>query len=487
MAEKLQASDFPQNLEWFNTTEPLSLEKLRGKIVLLDFWTYCCINCIHVLPDLKKLEQKYREELVVVGVHCAKFPNERNAKNIREAIARYEIEHPVVNDHTFTVWKAYHVRSWPTMVLIDPEGKMVGTVSGEGNWDFLNEAIGAVAKEFKGQNKMKPGVLPQIRPETSQKKSLLSYPGKMIADESGQKLFISDSNHNRILITDNNGRILETIGSGETGLGDGGTAQATFNHPQGICLVNENLYVADTENHAIRKVDLAAKKVTTVAGTGKQAAPFATPGNPMTTHLNSPWDLATFENRIFIAMAGSHQIWMFDLDENQIGPFAGTGQENRIDGPLQTSCFAQPSGLALDGHKLYVADSETSSIRKIDLATGEVTTVVGIALFDFGDVDGYGDQVRLQHPIGLHAYGGKIFVADTYNHKIKLLDPLSRTCMTVIGTGKPGRSLGGEPKFYEPSGLWVVHPYLYIADTNNHRIVKMFLEDRIVKEMGLTN
>lgn len=483
MTTKVQAPDFPQNLEWLNTTEPLSLEKLRGKIVLLDFWTYCCINCIHVLPDLKKLEQKYKEELVVVGVHCAKFPNEREIKNIREAILRYEIEHPVVNDHTFTMWKSYNVRAWPSMALIDPKGKLVGSISGEGNWDFLNEAIGALVKEFKGQNKLKLGPLAQIKLETPQEKSILSYPGKIIANGV---LFISDSNHNRILITDTNGRILEKIGSGQIGLDDGNFTQATFNHPQGMCLIGENLYIADTENHAIRKVDCAAKTVTTVAGTGKQAAPFATPGDPMTTHLNSPWDLAVFENRIFIAMAGSHQIWLYDLDENQIGPFAGTGQESRVDGTLQTSCFAQPSGLSLDGHRLYVADSETSSIRKIDLATGEVTTLVGIALFDFGDEDGFGDQVRLQHPIGVHAYGGKLFIADTYNHKIKFLDPRSRTCMTVAGTGKPGRSTGNEPKFYEPCGLWVAPPYLYIADTNNHRILKMFLEDRVVSELKIS-
>ena len=484
MTTKVQAPDFPQGLEWLNTAEPLSLEKLRGKIVLLDFWTYCCINCMHVLPDLKKLEQKYKNELVVVGVHCAKFPNEREGQNIREAIVRYEIEHPVVNDHTFTMWKTYGVSSWPTMALIDPEGKLVGTVAGEGNWDFLNEAIGALVKEFKAKGKIESRALPQIKIEKAKEGSVLSYPGKIIA--AGQKLFIADSNHNRIVVTDTNGRILEIIGSGKMGLSDGGFEQATFNHPQGMCLMGDNLFIADTENHAIRKADLAAKTVATVAGTGKQAAPFAMPGDPMTTHLNSPWDLAAFENRIFIAMAGSHQIWLYDLDENQIGPFAGTGQENRVDGNLQSSCFAQPSGLSFDGRCLYVADSETSSIRKIDLATGEVATVVGIALFDFGDVDGFGDQVRLQHPIGIHAYGGKLFIADTYNHKIKFVDPLSRTCITVAGAGKPGRSTGDEPKFYEPNGLWIVPPYLYIADTNNHRIVKMFLEDRVVSEFKIS-
>ncbi|MDO8526563.1 MAG: hypothetical protein Q7T03_02625 [Deltaproteobacteria bacterium] len=299
----------------------------------------------------------------------------------------------------------------------------------------------------------------------------LSSPGKIIADDAKEKLFISDSNHNRILITDLHGRILETIGSGKTGLNDGSFATATFNHPQGMCLVDNHLYVADTENNALRKVDLLQKTVETP---------------PICKHLHSPLDLVPFENRIYIAMAGSHQIWMFDLQENQIGPFAGTGQESRVDGTLNTSCFAQPSGITIDGHRLYIADAESSSVQKIELVNGEVTTLVGMDMLDSGDVDGSGDQVQLQHPMGIHAYGGKLFLADTDNHKIKFIDPLTRTCMTVLGTGHPGRSTGQEPAFSKPSGLCVIAPYLYIADTDNHRIVKMFLGDRVVSELKLS-
>jgi len=277
------------------------------------------------------------------------------------------------------------------------------------------------------------------------------------------------------------------IGSGKTGLQDGPFAQATFNQPQGLCLIDDKLYIADTENHAIRCADCNTRRVDTVAGTGKQAAPFATMGDPLRTHLNSPWDLTARGNHLYIAMAGSHQIWIFDLDENRIGPFAGIGQENRIDGDLGNSCFAQPSGITLDKHNLYVADSETSSIRKIDLSNGSVSTIVGLGLFDFGDLDGAGSDVRLQHPIGIHAFGGKLFVADTYNHKIKLADPLLRRVMTLVGTGKPGRSTGSEPALYEPCGLAIATPHLYIADTNNHRIVRMHLEDQVVMELKISS
>ena len=485
--EKINPPDFPQGLEWFNTAEPLNWEKLRGKIVLLDFWTYCCINCMHVLPDLKRLEQKYADSLVVIGVHCAKFSNEAVGGNIRQAIARYNIEHAVVNDHTYILWRQFNVRAWPTMALIDPEGMRVGTIAGEGNWDFLNESIGALIKEHEAKGTLKKGAFPLLHREPEIATSLLSFPGKIIADEFQSKLWIADSNHHRILQTDLLGNVQTIIGSGKTGLQDGPFAQATFNQPQGLCLIDDKLYIADTENHAIRCADCNTRRVDTVAGTGKQAAPFATMGDPLRTHLNSPWDLTARGNHLYIAMAGSHQIWIFDLDENRIGPFAGIGQENRIDGDLGNSCFAQPSGITLDKHNLYVADSETSSIRKIDLSNGSVSTIVGLGLFDFGDLDGAGSDVRLQHPIGIHAFGGKLFVADTYNHKIKLADPLLRRVMTLVGTGKPGRSTGSEPALYEPCGLAIATPHLYIADTNNHRIVRMHLEDQVVMELKISS
>src|SRR5205807_8101239 len=246
---------------------------------------------------------------------------------------------------------------------------------------------------------------------------------------------------------------------------------ATFFRPQGIALDGDTLYVADTENHLIRAVDLKSKTVKTIAGTGEQSQAYGRSGPARVIALNSPWDLQLVGRTLYIAMAGPHQIWKLDLAKNQISTFAGSGREARADGPPGEAAFAQPSGLATDGKTLYVSDAEANIIRAIDLApNGEVRTLVGGNLFDFGDEDGTGNGVRLQHPLGLARWNGDLLIADTYNHKIKLLDPAERRVKLFAGARKPGQLDGAKPSFYEPGGLSVASDKLYVADTNNHAI-----------------
>ena len=228
--------------------------------------------------------------------------------------------------------------------------------------------------------------------------------------------------------------------------------------------------MADTENHLIRRVDLKTRTVQTVAGTGQQARDYFKQGPARTIELSSPWDLQLVGRQLYITMAGTHQIWKLDLDQQEVSTFAGSGREARQDGPLLEAGFAQPSGIASDGKKLYIADSESNIIRAINIASGKVETLVGGDLFDFGDVDGSGDDVRLQHPLGVFAINGEVLIADTYNHKIKELDPKARSVKTFLGTGKPGQADGAVPSFYEPGGLSVANGKLYIADTNNHAV-----------------
>jgi thiol-disulfide isomerase/thioredoxin len=413
---KVRAKEFPQELEWLNTAQPLVLSELYGKIVLLDFWTCCCINCMHVLPDLKKLEEKYPDELVVIGVHAAKFTNEKETANIRQAILRYDITHPVVNDLDGLVRRQYGVRAWPSFVLIDPEGKIVGRQSGERIYELFDRYIEGLVREFAWR-----GQLDRVPLELQR--------------EQG--------------------------------------AAARFNKPQGIALDGETLYVADTQNHAVRKIDLKARQVTTLIGTGRQAQRRSTGGTGRQVALNSPWDLLVHNGSLYVALAGLHQLWRLDLQSDQIGPHAGSQRENRLDGPLLQAALAQPSGIATDGEKLYFADSEVSSIRSADLdPAGRVTTLVGEGLFEFGDEDGKGWGVKLQHPLGVLYCDGLVYVADTYNHKIKKLDLQSRRCDTLVGTGQPGSAdgLATQAQLNEPSGLALAQNKLYIADTNNHRV-----------------
>ena len=467
---RVRAPEITGGRGWLNTDKPLSLAALKGKIVLLDFWTYGCINCIHIIPDLKKLEAKYAKELVVIGIHSAKFQNEKDTENIRHIILRYEIEHPVYNDSEYAVWQSYAIRAWPTQVLIDPAGYIVGGVSGEGNYDVIDQAIAKVAEEARKRGELNEEPLKLVLERAKVGDLPLAFPGKILADAKSDRLFIADSNHNRIVVTKLDGTLVETIGTGEKGAADGAFDKASFYRPQGLALDGDALYVADTENHLIRRVDLKTRNVETIAGTGEQSREYFKSGPARSVALSSPWDLQLVGRVLYIAMAGPHQIWQLDLNKNEVSTFAGSGREARVDGQLRDAGFAQPSGLANDGKNLYVADSESNIIRAIDINGGAVKTLVGGDLFEFGDVDGTGDDVRLQHPLGLATYGNKLLIADTYNHKIKELDPKQDSVKTFLGTGKPGQADGASPSFYEPGGLALANGNLYIADTNNHAI-----------------
>ena len=467
---KVRAPEITGGRGWLNTDKPLSIATLKGKIVLLDFWTYGCINCIHIIPDLKKLEAKYANQLVVIGIHSAKFQNEKETENIRRIILRYEIEHPVYNDSEYAVWQSYGVRAWPTQVLIDPAGYVIGGVSGEGNYDVIDQTIAKVVDDFRKKGELNEEPLKLVLERAKVGELPLAFPGKILADAGSDRLFIADSNHNRIVVTILDGSLVETIGTGDVGAADGAFDKATFYRPQGMALSGDSLYIADTENHLIRRVDLKSRTVETIAGTGRQSHDYFKSGPARTIALSSPWDLQLVGRVLYIAMAGPHQIWQLDLDKNEVSTFAGSGREARLDGPLSQAGFAQPSGMATDGKTLYVADSESNIIRAIDIAGGTVKTLVGGDLFEFGDVDGTGDDVRLQHPLGLLSFGDKVLIADTYNHKIKELDPKREKVTSLFGTGKPGQADGAAASFYEPGGLTLAREKLYVADTNNHAI-----------------
>jgi thiol-disulfide isomerase/thioredoxin len=500
---RVPAPSLDGQFEWINTTKPISLADLRGKFVLVDFWTFCCINCMHILPELTKLEAAYPTELVVVGVHSAKFAGERDTENIREAVARYEIAHPVVNDSQLTLWNRYGVNSWPTLVLIDPLGEAVWVGNGERKFEDVKAIIDRGLPFYRAAGLVNPAPLPFWEVE-EQEATPLRFPGKVLADDAGGRLFITDSNHNRIVVTDLAGKVQQVIGSGTTGRGDGGFKECQMNHPQGLVLAGDKLLIADTENHLLRQADLTTSQVTTIAGTGVQGDGF--PGRsainghfgglPLEIALNSPWALWVHKDDLYIAMAGPHQIWKMSLDGKKVGPYAGNGREDIRNGRLLPkrafmpgyASFAQPSGLASDGKLLFVADSEGSAIRTVPFnPDGRVRTLVGTigSLFDFGDVDGAAKQARLQHPLGVVFYDGKLFIADTYNNKVKVLDVDKGTCETIAGSGKVGNDDaaedGKDATFNEPGGITAADGKLYVADTNNHaiRVVEVAAPHRV--------
>ena len=471
-AGTVDAPEFPEGLDWVNTAEPIALNDLKGKIVLLDFWTYGCVNCIHVIPDLEKLEAEYHDELVVIGVHSAKFTNEGETENLKDIVQRYGLVHPVLNDKDFTVWNQWGANAWPTIALIDPAGRVVGVRAGEGVYDAVEPVIAGLVAEFDAAGAIDRRVVEfELEAETSPARPL-SYPGKVLVADG--RLWIADSGHNRVLEVDpTTGDVLAAFGSGRRGFDNGDALESSFDAPQGLTFnadTNE-LYVADTGNHAVRVIDLVTSEVGTLLGTGELGWPPA-PGTLDEVTLNSPWDVLYEEGVVYIANAGTHQIWAAEIATDVAGPFIGSAREGTANGSFSETDLAQPSGLALtENGSLYIADSESSSIRVGDLITGLTSLVVGgdANLFEFGDEDGIGNEARLQHPLGLAWDGTTLYVADTYNSKLKRVDVEASSIESWLGA-EPGWADGIEPLFNEPGGLSYADGLLYVADTNNHAI-----------------
>ena len=441
---------------------------------------------------------------MVIGVHSAKFTSEQVTANIREAVLRHEIRHPVVNDAGYAIWQAYSVRAWPTVVLIDPAGKIVDTQAGEIEANDYILVIENLIAEFEAQGQLDRSPLDLIAEATFEPLRPLNYPSR-ICFAPGGRLFVADTGHHRILELglDEDGQAAEVarvFGSGQPGLNDGLADQAQFHSPRGMAFLHDTLYIADTDNHAIRAIDLSSGDVRTVAGTGQKGNRSFDGGAPDKIALRSPWallaiDEATEDGKtvLFIAMAGSHQLWLL-LDEEKLGVFAGNGREALVDGTLAEASFNQPSDLTLAMNHLLVADAEASAVRAISLGEDvRVFTLVGQGLFEFGDIDGNGAEVRLQHPTGITFYDGlevavpTIYIADTYNHKIKSLDPSVGTVRTLIGVGLPGRKDGSfeQAELYHPEGVSVQEGKLYILDTNNHLIRVADLQKRQVSTLSI--
>jgi len=467
-------------IPWLNLERSPRVQDFEGRVLLLDFWTFCCVNCLHVLPELHRLEQEFGDRLTVLGIHSAKFEHEKDSAQIVQAIEKYGIRHPVANDADFLLWKSLGVNAWPSFALISSEGRLVELTSGEGVYAKLRDRIAIEVAKLAG----KPTPFPAVTLARSE--SELRYPGKILWDEPSRRLIVADSEHHRIRVFNEHGGELDAFGSGLMGLKDGPADEAQFHSPQGLALRGNALFVADTENHAIRRIDLSARQVTTLFGNGQQSR-VAYWRETLGAELNSPWDLAFQGDDLIIAMAGTHQLYRM-TSANILEKFVGSGVENLVDGNAQRACLAQTSGLAVhaDG-TLYFVDPETSALRQF--RDGQVSTLVGTGLFDFGFRDGHGapedSGALLQHPLGLAVSQDKIYVADTYNHAIRVFD-LNTQTLTTLGGGR-GYQDGplGSARFLEPSALALVGTKLFVADTNNHALRVIDLEQKSVSTWAL--
>ncbi|PYC77331.1 alkyl hydroperoxide reductase [Streptomyces tateyamensis] len=460
---------------WINTGgKELSLADLRGRILVLDFWTFCCINCLHVLDELRELEEKHRDTVVIVGVHSPKFVHEAEHQAVVDAVARYEVAHPVLDDPKLVTWKQYAVRAWPTLVVIDPEGYVVAQHAGEGHAHAIARLVEELEAEHGAKGTLRRGDGPYVPPEPVA--GALKFPGKAVRLPGGGYLVADSGHHSLVELAEDGESVVRRIGDGERGLMDG--AAPRFSEPQGLALVPAGLelgydvVVADTVNHALRGVRLADGVVTTLAGTGRQwwqGSPTAGPAREV--DLSSPWDVAFFDGRVWIAMAGVHQLWAFDPATGTVGVAAGTTNEGLVDGPAAEAWFAQPSGLAVsaDGEKLWVADSETSAVRWVSRETKHVHTAVGTGLFDFGHRDGAAEQALLQHPLGVTVLpDGSVAIADTYNHALRRFDPATGQVSTLA------------TDLREPSGAVLAGEDIVVVESARHQLTRLRLPEEAV-------
>jgi thiol-disulfide isomerase/thioredoxin/sugar lactone lactonase YvrE len=482
MTARVRAPEIDRpGLVWLNAPGPLSLADLRGRLVILDFWTFCCINCLQLLPALARVEAAFPAGVAVIGVHSPKFPHERDPAHVEAAMSRHGIAHPVIHDPDFALWKQYAVRAWPTLVFVGPDGYVAGQHAGEVAPDLLVEAVGRALERYRAEGAEIAGAplaLPSPAPPHAGR---FLFPGKVKpARLHGAKAWVvADTGHHQVALLDDAGQEIRRFGSGEPGFEDGPAETARFDLPQGLAAEEGSIFVADTGNHAIRRVDLATGAVTTLAGTGARGAPLGAPAPGAETALASPWDVELRDDLLFFANAGTHQIGQLALSSGRVARLAGAGPEGIRDGRADEAHLAQPSGLALspDRTALLFADAETSSIRSVDLGTGEVRTLVGTGLFDFGHVGGSFEDAQLQHCLGLAPLDGQVLVADSYNGAVRVLDLAART-VSDLDDGFLCEDAVCLP-LAEPAGVWPDGPgRVLVADTNNHRIVEILPEGR---------
>ncbi|MFJ4800029.1 NHL domain-containing thioredoxin family protein [Streptomyces murinus] len=455
---------------WLNTGDrEYTLSDLRGRIVVLDFWTFCCINCLHVLDELRELEHRHPDTVVVIGVHSPKFAHEAEHGAVVDAVERYGVAHPVLDDPELATWKQYAVRAWPTLVVIDPEGYVVAQHAGEGHVHAIERLVTELEAEHGAKGTLRRGDGPYVPPEPEP--TVLRFPGKALPLPSGNLLVSDTTRHQLVELAADGETVVRRIGQGGRGLTDGPADRARFQEPQGLALLPDGtVVVADTVNHALRRFDPETGRTTTLAGTGHQwMQGAATSGPACEVDLSSPWDVAWWQGRVWIAMAGVHQLWTYDPEDGTVVVAAGTTNEGLVDGPAAEAWFAQPSGLAATADRLWLADSETSALRWVDL-DGAVHTAVGTGLFDFGHRDGAAGQALFQHPLGVTALpDGSVAVADTYNHALRRFDPATGE-VTTLATD-----------LREPSDAVLVGEDIVVVESARHRLTRLRLPEEAVR------
>lgn len=448
----VHASEFREGLDWIGVDAPLTLAQLRGRVVILDFWTQGCINCLHIIPRLAELERRFPDVLSVVGVQAGKFPAERSTPRIAEACERLGVHHAVVNDRQFRVWHDYTVNAWPTVAVIDPAGYLVGIQPGEFPLEPMAAVIERLIDRATQDGTLRRGPDPARVTPPPAFDSVVRFPARAVL-EAGE-LWVSDLGHERVLrcAWDARSRTASVL-----------MAYDGLAEPRGLAALEGRMYVADRRGQTIVRLDQNGSS-TVVAGTGMLAEYGMDAGRALEVSLRSPWGLSAVGGRLAVTMAGAHQLWSFDPGDGALTPLVGAGPEELVDGSFADSLLAQPTGIATVGAELVFADCESSAVRVADLAGATVRTLAGTGLFDFGDRDGAGEDALMEHVEDVAVHDAAIVAADTYNDRLKRIDPMTRWVQPWAGEA------GEKGALRSPGGVWSDGQTLIVCDTGSHRL-----------------
>lgn len=466
--------DFNQpGLTWFNVKKPLSIGEVFGRLLILDFWTFSCINCLHILPSLRRIERAFKDDVVILGIHSPNFPYEREASHVEKAIHRYQIEHPVVHDPEFKIWDAYGARVWPTLILVGPDGQIFARQAGEPDADKLLEAVGNAVRKYKAQGKLRPAETEVVR--AGRQGGVLLYPGKIkkLPLKIGTHWAVADTGHHQIVIFNDQGQPVQRIGRGQQGNLDGEYNRCSFDNPHGLACTEDTIYVGDLGSHLIRKIDLIKQTVTTLAGNNRRGLTLTKDMPGKDSELASVFDLEILGDQLFFTNTGTHQIGMLDLKTDTVRPLAGSGVKDLLDGSGRAAKLAQPSGLAIsaDQTRLYFADSDNSAIRYLDLTDlSTVTTLVGRGMAESGRRNGPFSAAKFQHPMGITVCEDYLVVADSFNATLRKIDIAQQKVENLADDYTATDSAA--PALLDPEGIvWDGGERLLVADCNEHRIL----------------
>ncbi|MGE8226587.1 MAG: hypothetical protein ACN6RK_12465 [Stenotrophomonas sp.] len=452
-----RVTELPTSAIWLNAA-PATLQDMRGRPLVLAFVNGASVWCMQRVAEVMRWQARNPGRVQLLVVQVPRFEFEREPQHALKLLRRQGVNAPIVLDAQWDAWRKFDVQSWPTLLMLDAYGqereRLVGAAGD------LERALGSLSE---GVMRPLDDDGDSIRELNAEPRLPLLFPAGLVA--TADRLYVADTGHHRVLECTHEGRVLRQFGLGSADLINGGVGEAAFNRPQGLALVREILYVADTGNHALRSINLISGQVDTLCGNGRAGDPRAgVLAQPWDSPLNYPAAVAVADNQVHIAMAGDNHIWSYDLGTRELRWRAGAGAVEVRDGSGHLAAFAQPSSLVAVQQTLYVCDALGSAIRSVQLRGDLVQTLVGQGPWESGNVDGPRQRACLQYPLAL-AMGPDsplLWIADAGNGSLRSL----RLGGGDLSTVNLPRRLHG------PAALAVAAGAIWIAEADAHAVLR---------------